>query len=633
MDDKEKRQRAARRRDKRDESRADRQNQREAKARPRHQQKRKAITALESIGFLIIIAGVLVLANVASSFVFGRIDLTANKIHSLSEGSERLVGSLEDQMTITAYFTENLPEPWNALEQYTRHLLDEYVAASNGKLVVRYVHPDTQEEREQAQEDGVTAVPHTVMGQGSVNVQEGYHGLVIRYLDRHETVAVIQEPRGLEYAISSAIRELVRDPIKVGIVSGHGSPELTDMSNFQAAMSQYEISAVSVSEEIDVNETPALIIAGPTERFTDEELRRINQYVMNGGSLGIFGGAMNIEQSQMGLTGRPADTGLNELLRPWGMTLEEGVVADMSCGQVQYPHPVLRIPLPTYFPPIPILAVPEEAQDHPVTFRLSSVPLVFASPIETNAAFERLNGRILARSGEGRSWLLTGDSINLTPRDQNEWEPQARGPYNMLAAVQGTLPSAFTTSGDSNIEAPARSRRPVQVFVTGSGWLLRNDVFPDQQRTQGGGQFGGAMVLTLNAIDWLTQDQDLIAVRAKNVEDPQIDMPRTMSRPSEEAQAQAERVRAGEVENEEELEQIQENIRAYVRQYNEAEEAWKTEQSLYRWGITLGIPFLVIIAGILRWVMRRNKRANLDALRAKLIRERVAQARSARERS
>lgn len=633
MDANEKKERAARRRAKRTEERRERHEARDAKARPaRAAGTRKAITALESVGFLVIVLVVLVLANVASQYVFGRIDLTRNRIHSLSQGSERLVGSLEDRMTITAYFTEDLPEPWGSLEQYTRYILEEYEAASGGKLTVRFVNPDTDEEREQAEEDGIVAVPHQVIGRGSVNVREGYRGLVIRYLGEKESVPVIQEPRGLEYAISSAIRQLVRERIVVGVVGGHGSPELAQgLTKVQRALAQYELRSVSLGDEIDADETRALLIINPTEQFTDPELRRLNQYVMNGGSLGIFGGAMNVELGQMGVTGRPVNTGLNTLLEPWGVELEDGIVADANCGSVPYRHPI-GIQIPTLFPPLPIIAFDEEAQEHPATYRLSSAPFFFPSPITTNNTFNRLHGRVLGRSGAEQSWLLTGDSIDLTPRDQSEWQVSGPlGPYNVLVALQGRLPSAFTTSGDSGIEAPARSRRDVQVLVTGSGFMLRDEVFPDPDQMQQGNPLNGAVALALNSVDWLTQDQDLIAIRAKNVEEPQIDVPRSMARPEADARREFERVRSGQVENEEELEAAQRRIRRHVERYNEALEEWETQKAWYQRGITLGVPLLVIIAGILRFVMRRNKRANLDALRAKLIRERVSEARAARE--
>ena len=74
--------------------------------------------------FLGVSAAILVLLNVLGVFFFGRVDVTHNRLFSLSEGSKRAVQNLDDQMEITAYFTKDLPPPFNATERYVRDILD-----------------------------------------------------------------------------------------------------------------------------------------------------------------------------------------------------------------------------------------------------------------------------------------------------------------------------------------------------------------------------------------------------------------------------------------------------------------------------------------------------------------------------
>src|SRR5687767_4404330 len=116
--------------------------------------------ATESLAFLAIVAVSLVLLNVLGVFFFGPLDMTKNQLFSLSEGSKRVVSNLEDDLEVTAYFTENLPPPFNATERYVRDILDEYQAASKGKLKVRFVNPDTDETRQQAETEGAQRVAH-----------------------------------------------------------------------------------------------------------------------------------------------------------------------------------------------------------------------------------------------------------------------------------------------------------------------------------------------------------------------------------------------------------------------------------------------------------------------------------------
>jgi ABC-type uncharacterized transport system involved in gliding motility auxiliary subunit len=145
--------------------------------------------ATESIGFLLIVGGIMIVLNViATYFDVGRIDLTKSRLFSLADGSARVVESLEDRMEITAYFTPDLPPPYNATERHVRDLLAEYRARSGGHLVVRFVHPETEEERRAAEQDGVQRIAHQKLEEDSVSVVEGYRGLVIKYLGDKKTI-------------------------------------------------------------------------------------------------------------------------------------------------------------------------------------------------------------------------------------------------------------------------------------------------------------------------------------------------------------------------------------------------------------------------------------------------------------
>src|SRR5688572_18474750 len=184
----------------------------------------------ESLTFVLVAALVLVLANVAGYFFLGgvgRFDFTRNRLYSLSDGSKNLVGHLQDDMEITAYFTSDLPPPFNETERYVRDMLAEYEASSGGRLHVRFVDPDEDEEKEAAQADGIQEVPHQVIENDSVQVMNGYRGIVIRYLGEKKTLPVIQDTRGLEYEITSAIQQLVRDPLPIGVITGHDGPTPT----------------------------------------------------------------------------------------------------------------------------------------------------------------------------------------------------------------------------------------------------------------------------------------------------------------------------------------------------------------------------------------------------------------------
>ena len=118
--------------------------------------RRKTRSAMESVGVLVLGAGILVVLNLLAYYYgFGRVDLTANKVWSLSDGSGDLVAGLDDEMQITAYYSDNLPARHNAIPEYVRDILEDYTDASNGNIRLRWVKVEEDEQKEEAQEAGV----------------------------------------------------------------------------------------------------------------------------------------------------------------------------------------------------------------------------------------------------------------------------------------------------------------------------------------------------------------------------------------------------------------------------------------------------------------------------------------------
>ena len=91
------------------------------------------------------VVGSLVLLNIIGVRAFRRFDLTSEKTYTLSQASRETMAALEEQVTVSAYFTENLPPPYASNARYVRDLLEEYRAASKGKLSFEFIDPMSQE--------------------------------------------------------------------------------------------------------------------------------------------------------------------------------------------------------------------------------------------------------------------------------------------------------------------------------------------------------------------------------------------------------------------------------------------------------------------------------------------------------
>ncbi len=589
--------------------------------------------ASESIGFLGIIAGILVVLNVLGFFAFKRFDFTEKELFSLSDGSKRLASRLTDRMTIRAYFTADLPPPFNATERYVRDILTEYRDASNGKIVLEFINPDTDELKEQAETDGIRRVEHRAFENDGIVVREGFRGIVMRYLDKTETIPVIEDTAGIEYTITMALKKMLGDRKRVGILSGHEGPTLeAGLSGLRDSLPTYDLVEVSATEEID-DDLAALLVIGPATALSDTELRRIDQYVMQGGSVGFFitSHKINIEEQQQAPpAATPAETGLNPMLRAWGVELRSGMVADAQCGQAPLQTQFgLQIPVP--HPPVPIISFTDDQQEHPALFRIDSAPMFFMSPLRITDALDddqQAHVEVLGRTSDD-SWILSGDSISIMPRSPDEWHPSGEaGPFPVIVAITGKLPSAFagiSSEGEGQIEAPERATEDARVLVVGSSFLLRDEAMPPPDRN-GERQVNSSLALALNSIDWLAQDEDLVEIRAKNIEDPPIEVPRNVKQAEEDAQSAEESAQTAEMEaikaaqgrdregmekNKAAMEKAAEDRDEALERRKAALEAWENKKDVYRWGNMLGIPFLFALFGVARWQLRKTAKKNV----------------------
>jgi ABC-type uncharacterized transport system involved in gliding motility auxiliary subunit len=119
--------------------------------------------------------------------------------------------------------------------------------------------------------------------------------------------------------------------------------------------------------------------------------------------------------------------------------------------------------------------------------------------------------------------------------------------------------------------------------------------------------------VSLNALDWLAQDSDLIAVRAKQVSDPPIRVPENVETAEEEAlEATRDAVEALTEGDQESLDTAVEERNAAVERAKAAKEEWDVKQAWYRWGNILGAPFLFVLFGVVRWRMRLARRKTIQ---------------------
>jgi len=156
----------------------------------------------------------LVLLNVAGLTLYMRADFTKNRIYSLSKVSRDVVSTLKEPLTISVFFTKNLPAPYNTVERYLRDLLEEYGLSGNRYFNYRFYDVTPLEEggsarsaenQRLASDYGIQPVQIQAIEQDEVKIKKAYMGLTIVHGDMVEKVPTITSADGLEYQLTTAM--------------------------------------------------------------------------------------------------------------------------------------------------------------------------------------------------------------------------------------------------------------------------------------------------------------------------------------------------------------------------------------------------------------------------------------------
>src|ERR1700690_34295 len=88
-----------------------------------------------------IVLAILIALNIISIRLFARFDMTRNSQFTLSEASKSLVRGLDDKVTVRAYFTEDLPAPYNNSRRALLDELNDYRAYARGNFQFEFIDP------------------------------------------------------------------------------------------------------------------------------------------------------------------------------------------------------------------------------------------------------------------------------------------------------------------------------------------------------------------------------------------------------------------------------------------------------------------------------------------------------------
>ena len=148
--------------------------------------------------------------------------MTEDQRYSLSDATKTILEKLDEPVTVTSYFSEDLPPDIEKVRQDFKDLLIEYSNRSNGQVVYEFLNPNEDEETEmKAQQNGISPIMINVRDKDQVKQQKAYLGALLQMGDIKEVIPFIQPGAAMEYALSSSIKKLSsKERPVVGLLQG-----------------------------------------------------------------------------------------------------------------------------------------------------------------------------------------------------------------------------------------------------------------------------------------------------------------------------------------------------------------------------------------------------------------------------
>ncbi len=431
-----------------------------------------------------VVVGIVLMVNFIAARHPAKLDLTQNRMYTLSEGTRQVLRKIDQGVKITAFFPEGDP-----MGEMVRDLLKEYTRLSR-RISVSFVDPDKNPSL--AKEHEVTAYGTSVVEAGGRSRKVMQYDLV-EYSDQGQTAGFAGE-QAFTRAIIGVLQEKERP---VYFLVGHDERDI--VKDYWQARSflegeGYTTRTLNLATEGRVpDDAELLVIAGPRKDLAPKEIDAVDGYVSRGGSIMVLA-------EPLPRKGELAN--LKAMVGKWGVGLDDDVVID---------------PASHYFldagSPIP------EARYHDITTKLITGNLGCVMP-RSRSLHEDKEARA---SGVSRAALLEtsdkswGETDLAAKQVSFDEKTDIRGPLVLAYAVERALgpkagakeaPGASAGGGTkgANGETAAGSAGPrARMLVVGNASFLDDDVV----------KFQGNIDFFMNSVGWLVGREESITIRAK----------------------------------------------------------------------------------------------------------------------
>jgi ABC-type uncharacterized transport system involved in gliding motility auxiliary subunit len=416
-------------------------------------------------------------------------DFTADKVHTLSDGTREILKELGAPVVIRYYATRSsdyMPEHLKLHMRRVDDLLAQYKNLSNGKLQVIELDPQPDTEAEDsANLDGIS-------GQ-TFDDQNLFFGLAISCLERTTTIPYLDPAQEtmLEYQISRSISEVSRpDKPVIGLMAGlavNGGPSMNPMQPGQPAweiMRQlgqyYEVRDLTMTPEKIESEIDLLLVIHPAE-ITPEAEFAIDQYVLQGGTViacvdpfSVAAQMMGGGNPMMGGGGPPTASTLPTLLSAWGLTMDTQVVADEN----------YQTQMNGNRKGIAVLTVPQEGmpqKDNVITKNLNNAVFFLPGGL-TKSGGGGVTANTLIKSSAKAGLVSAMTASRLDPQQADSF--QGNRSYDLVVHLSGNFKTAFPKGKPGTEEKKEEEKPAAEGEKKGEAATAEGEKKPEEKKEE-----------------------------------------------------------------------------------------------------------------------------------------------------
>ena len=519
---------------------------------------------------------VVVAVSVIGNYIFLRADLTAEKRYTLSKHTKEMLKKIDEPVLFRVYLEGEFPADFKRLQSETKEMLNQF-RAYNSNIDYEFFNPNAFESKEEQQmfyqklaQKGIQPTQIQVKGENGVTQQILIPAADVYYRGRETTVQLLQSQKyvndadllnnsiqNLEYNLSSAIRALARgEKRSIGFLQGHGELNGPVLYDFQRSLQEfYSLDYVTIDGQIQAltahrmsekdssysfyNLYDLIIVAKPTQPFSEKDQYILDQYIMYGGKVLWLLDATDADIDSLASRGQFIATRLpldiDEMLFTYGVRVNPDLAMDVRCRPIPIQvgmvgeKPQFEFRPWFYFPEIVPLG------DHPIVRNLDLIKTDFVSTIDL-IDIDDVRKTVLLTTSE---YTRVKNAPVMVDLADAQVEPDQRlynrGQRPIAVLLEGTFRSAWRNRLSPDFKATEamgfrNESGDNKMIVIADGDIVRNRYIAAEGAVLPMGydfytqtQYANKELL-LNAVNYLVGDEGLMASRSRNIKLRKLDV-------------------------------------------------------------------------------------------------------------